>query len=295
MFKVLTKKRVTAVLLVLCTVLSLAPFAAFAATSATETADFTTGGGTAAIRLLNEFKTDGAADSTWDNGSKILTLKGVDFTTSASTGVRLPHGSTVVLADGTANSFMSGDATANINGEHKNAISVTAVDAVGDLTVKGGTAGSGTLTVTSGSHKNVGDGWTYSSGITVGGNLTVKGGNVTARGGLSECRGLCLSIGVNMDNNTKNKALLVTGGSLTAIGGEAYSIDEDGARSNEEFSRGVYLYRGNISVSGDGRLSAQSIPSMADAGILSNGLYISVGDLSVAGAGEVYAVGAYGA
>lgn len=261
----------------------------------TETADFTTGGGTDAINLLNQAKTPGAANSTWDNSSRTLTLKGIDFTTTAATAVKLPANSTIILADGTTNTIKSGDATSNVNYEHRNHVSITALDAVGNLTIQGGANGTGTLSVTSGSHKNSGDGWTYSSGITVDGDFIVKGGHVTAQGGLAEVTGdgLAFSIGVNMTSNTRNKALMVTGGSLTAIGGESYCNETDTER-HEEFSRGVYLYRGNVSVSGNGKLTAQS-ESMGGAGILSNGLYISVGDLLIANDGEVLASGIYGA
>lgn len=288
------RKRVTGLLLALCLCLTLLPGTARAAETANKTADFTaTDNGAAAIALLNQHKTDGAADSTWDSGTKTLTLRGIDFTTTAPTAVKLPGGSTIVLADGSTNTIRSGDATASVDGEHRNPIFITALDALGNLTIQGGTKGTGTLSVTSGSYKNAGNGWTHTSGITVYGDFTVKGGHVTATGGLAEANGLCMSIGVNMDNGIKNKALLVTGGTLTAIAGEAYTM-KDGVRDSAEFSRGVYLYRGNVSVSGDGRLMARSVPEMADAGLLSDGLYISVGDLLVAGAGEVSVSGAYG-
>ena len=288
------KKRVTGLLLALCLCLTLLPGTAGAAETANKTADFTAAdNGAAAIALLNQHKTDGAADSTWDSGTKTLTLRGIDFTTTAPTAVKLPGGSTIVLADGSTNTIRSGDATASVDGEHRNPIFITALDALGNLTIQGGTKGTGTLSVTSGSYKNAGNGWTHTSGITVYGDFTVKGGHVTATGGLAEANGLCMSIGVNMDNGIKNKALLVTGGTLTAIAGEAYTM-KDGVRDSAEFSRGVYLYRGNVSVSGDGRLMARSVPEMADAGLLSDGLYISVGDLLVAGAGEVSVSGAYG-
>ena len=288
------RKRVTGLLLALCLCLTLLPGTAGAAETANKTADFTAAdNGAAAIALLNQHKTDGAADSTWDSGTKTLTLRGIDFTTTAPTAVKLPGGSTIVLADGSTNTIRSGDATASVDGEHRNPIFITALDALGNLTIQGGTKGTGTLSVTSGSYKNAGNGWTHTSGITVYGDFTVKGGHVTATGGLAEANGLCMSIGVNMDNGIKNKALLVTGGTLTAIAGEAYTM-KDGVRDSAEFSRGVYLYRGNVSVSGDGRLMARSVPEMADAGLLSDGLYISVGDLLVAGAGEVSVSGAYG-
>ena len=283
------KTKLLTAMLTLC--MALTPLPAFAAEPSAETADFTTGGGTAAIELLNTFRTDGAAASTWDDGSKTLTLRGVDFTTTAATAVKLPAGSTIVLADGSANAIQSGDVTLEKNGDYKSQTFINALDAAGSLTIQGGT---GTLDVAAGSVRNTGDGWVYSSGIRVDGDFTVKGGQVTVRGGSVESDGTCFSMGVNMDSDTKNKALLVTGGTLTAIAGEAYEREEDGGK-RPVFSRGVYLYRGSVTVSGVGRLLARSVKEMADGGVLSNGLYISVGDLSVSGQGRVEAEGAYGA
>lgn len=90
--------------LTLCMASSLLPLSAFATTEATETADFTAAdGGAAALALLNQHKSTGAADSVWNSGSKTLVLKGIDFTTAATTALKLPDGAAVVLADGTEN------------------------------------------------------------------------------------------------------------------------------------------------------------------------------------------------
>ncbi len=288
------KRKVLTLLLALCVVLSLVPVAVFAEpAAATDTADFTVQKGTAAIALLNQYKTD-TADSTWDNATKTLTLRGVKFTTAAQTAVKLPVGTTIVLADGTYNFIQSGDVSINVSGQYNNQTFISALDAAGSLTIQGGTAGTGTLSVYAGKVSNASDGWTFSSGISVYGDFTVKGGRVTAYGGYVEGKDSVFSVGVNMDNNIKNKALLVTGGSLTAIAGEAYEIEEGGTK-RAMFSRGVYLYRGNVTVSGDGKLRAESVEKMADGGVLSNGLYVSSGSLTVANSAEVAVAGAYGA
>ena len=288
------KRKVLTLLLALCVVLSLVPVAVFAEpAAATDTADFTVQKGTAAIALLNQYKTD-TADSTWDNATKTLTLRGVKFTTTAQTAVKLPAGATIVLADGTYNFIQSGDVSINVSGQHNNQTFISALDAAGSLTIQGGTAGTGTLSVYAGKVSNASDGWTFSSGISVYGDFTVKGGRVTAYGGYVEGKDSVFSVGVNMDNNIKNKTLLVTGGILTAIAGEAYEIEEGGTK-RAMFSRGVYLYRGNVTVSGDGKLRAESVEKMADGGVLSNGLYVSSGSLTVANSAEVAVAGAYGA
>lgn len=285
------KRKVLTLLLALCVVLSLVPVAVFAEpAAATTTADFTDGSGVAAIKLLNQYRT-GTADSLWNSATKTLTLWGVDFTTTAPTALKLPAGATIVLKDGTHNTIQSGDVSLEVSGGYSNATYINALDAAGSLTIEGGT---GSLSVYAGALKNKGDGWVYSSGISVDGDFAVKGGQVTARGGSVESDDSCFSIGVNMDSNKKNKALLVTGGSLTAIAGEAYEIEEGGTK-RAMFSRGVYLYRGNVTVSGDGKLRAESVEKMADGGVLSNGLYVSSGSLTVANSAEVAVAGAYGA
>ena len=287
------KTKLLTVLLTLCMLLSLVPLSVFAATPATETADFTVGQGREAITLLNQYKT-GTAESLWDNTAKTLTLWGVDFTTTAQTAVKLPAGSTIVLKDGTTNTIQSGEVTLRVSGDYSNEAYVNALDAVGSLTIQGGTAGSGTLSVFAGKLKNSGDGWVYSSGISVDGDFTVKGGRVTARGGCAESDGSCFSFGVKMDSDTKNKALLVTGGTLTAIADEAYELEEGGTK-RASFSRGVEMFRGNVIVSGSGKLRAESVEEMAEATVMSNGLYISAGNLTVANSAEVAVAGAYAA
>lgn len=287
------KTKLLTVLLTLCMLLSLVPMTVFAATPATETADFTVGQGREAITLLNQYKT-GTAESLWDNTAKTLTLWGVDFTTTAQTAVKLPAGSTIVLKDGTTNTIQSGEVTLRVSGDYSNEAYVNALDAVGSLTIQGGTAGSGTLSVFAGKLKNSGDGWVYSSGISVDGDFTVKGGRVTARGGCAESDGSCFSFGVKMDSDTKNKALLVTGGTLTAIADKTYVLEENGTK-RESFSRGVEMLRGNVIVSGNGKLRAESVEAMAEATVLSNGLHISAGNLTVANSAEVAVAGAYAA
>ena len=168
------KSKLTAILLVLCLALSLVPVAVFAEpAAATDTADFTVQKGTAAIALLNQYKTD-TADSLWDNATKTLTLRGVKFTTTAQTAVKLPAGATIVLADGTYNFIQSGDISINVSGQHNNQTFITALDAAGSLIIQGETAGTGTLSVYAGKVTNESDGWTFSSGISVYGDFTVK-------------------------------------------------------------------------------------------------------------------------
>ena len=289
MRSILTKK-LMAVLLAVCMIAALMPVGVFAADSATQTADFTTGECENAINLLNDYKT-GQTNSTWDNGSKTLTLNGINFTTTAKTAVKLPAGSTIVLKDGTSNTIQSGGVTLNVSGDYSNQTYINALDAAGSLTIKGEMEGTGALSVEAGALKNNGDGWVYSTGISVDGNFTVESGLVTTRGGCVESDGSCFSYGVKMDSDTKNKALMVTGGTLTAIADKAYELVEGGTK-RAVFSRGVEVYRGSVIVSGDGKLRAESVKEMAEATVMSNGLYISAGNLTVEQSAEVAVAGA---
>ena len=289
MRSILTKK-LMAVLLAVCMIAALMPVGVFAADSATQTADFTTGECENAINLLNDYKT-GQTNSTWDNGSKTLTLNGINFTTTAKTAVKLPAGSTIVLKDGTSNTIQSGGVTLNVSGDYSNQTYINALDAAGSLTIKGETEGTGALSVEAGALKNNGDGWVYSTGISVDGNFTVESGLVTTRGGCVESDGSCFSYGFKMDSDTKNKALMVTGGTLTAIADKAYELVEGGTK-RAVFSRGVEVYRGSVIVSGDGKLRAESVKEMAEATVMSNGLYISAGNLTVEQSAEVAVAGA---
>ena len=289
MRSILTKK-LMAVLLAVCMIAALMPVGVFAEDSATQTADFTTGECENAINLLNDYKT-GQTNSTWDNGSKTLTLNGINFTTTAKTAVKLPAGSTIVLKDGTSNTIQSGGVTLNVSGDYSNQTYINALDVAGSLTIKGETEGTGALSVEAGALKNNGDGWVYSTGISVDGNFTVESGLVTTRGGCVESDGSCFSYGVKMDSDTNNKALMVTGGTLTAIADKAYELVEGGTK-RAVFSRGVEVYRGSVIVSGDGKLRAESVKEMAEATVMSNGLYISAGNLTVAQSAEVAVAGA---
>ena len=282
------KTKLLTVLLALCMVLSLVPMTAFAADPATETADFTASdGGAAAIALLNQYKSFGAADSTWDNGTKTLTLRGIDFTTKAATAVKLPDRTTIVLADGTTNTITGGDAAIAEDGGYNKHMVITALKAMGDLKVKGGASGTGTLSVTSGTHKNTGEAWTYSCAIGVAdGDFEIEGGHITAQGGTAYSADCAFSVGVRMDNSSRrSKILLITGGSLTAIGGESYDT-EDPQNPRKSFSDGVTVSKGSISVTGSGKLTAKCVPAMDGEG-LAFAVQTFTGDLLVSHNGEV--------
>ena len=278
------KKRVFSLVLALCLTLAMLPTAAFAAEPASQTADFTgaaEGGAEAALALLNAAKWSNAEDSTWDGDTKTLTLKGVNFTTTATTALKLPDGATIVLADGTHNTIQGGDANAAVDGTYHNDIYIYGIYAAGALTIKGGDAGTGTLSVTSGKHTNTGDAWTYSVALYAKGMVTVEGGKVALTGGEVTNGDCAFSIGLELPEGS---GLSVTGGELTATGGRSY--DTGDGETHSSFSLGVYAYESSVSVSGSGKLTGDAADKH---GGLSKGIYISGGNLTVSGSAEVFA------
>lgn len=244
-------------------------------------ADFTSGDGSAALNLLNAAKT-GSEDSTWDGST--LILNGVNYNASESGALKLPKDATIVLADGTTNTITGGNASVNVSGEYNNKVYIYGIYAEGNLTIKGGEAGTGTLTVTGGDITNIGNSYTYSAGLYAAGNLIVEGGTITANGGTAKntetvSNGYATSVGVKL---ARYKNLTVTGGSLTGIGGKA--LDNSG----DKFSYGIYVYEGNTTVSGSGKLTGQCVNSMAENG-LAYGIHILDGNLYVSGSAEVSA------
>lgn len=247
------KKRVLSLVLALCLTLALLPGAAFAeGSAAAETADFTGEDTAAALGLLNATNT-GHGVSTWDSSTKTLTLKGVNFTTTATTALKLPAGATIVLADGTHNSITGGGADAAVDGTYHNDIYIYGIYAAGALTIKGGDAGTGTLSVTSGKHTNTGDAWTYSVALYAKGMVMVEGGKVALTGGEVTNGDCAFSIGLELPEGS---GLSVTGGELIATGGRSYDTGDGETRSS--FSLGVYAYESSVSVSGSGKLTGDA-------------------------------------
>ena len=272
------KRRIVSIVFALCLCLALLPSTALAAEPATETADFTASdGGAAAIALLNAAKWDNAENSTWDSATKTLTLKGVNFQTTAGTAVKLPAGSIIVLADRTHNNIYGGDAEANETGGYQVKISVYGIYAEGALTIRG----AGGLNVKSGKHTNTGDAWTYSTALYAKGLVTVEGGKVELTGGETKNGDCAFSTGLELPEGS---GLSVTGGEVTAKGGESTNT-EDG-KANSSFSRGIDAYGASVSVSGSGKLTGDAADKH---GGLSWGVYISGGDLTVSDSANVFA------
>ena len=275
-----TLRRGLGVLLALVMCLSLLPATALAAEPATATADFTTNAD-GALALLNGAKTEGAADSEWDPYTSTLTLKGVDFTTSAATAVKLPAGAKIVLAEGTENTITSVSTdTTGSNGIFLEG-NLT-IEGSGKLTVTGGAAqtkshgidaanvtiSGGTVTATGGAVNYSGDEYTESCGIHVSGNVTISDtAKVNAMGGDATAN-YSYSRGIYANGN-----VTIKGGTVTATGGEA------------AYSDGISAYAGNVTISG-GTVTAKG----GDATNGSYGIYTSY-NVTVSGTAKVTATG----
>ena len=284
MKKTFIKTRIIAVFLILCMVLSLMPDLVLAEDFATETADFTGNDkGELAISLLNKAKT-GEEDSTWDNESKTLTIKGINFTTLATTALKLPDGATIILADNTTNQITGGDAVTESNGTYKNDVYIYGIYAEGQLTIKGEDDGTGKLLVTSGSHTNSGDAWTYSVALYGKGNVNIEGGTTTLKGGKASSADCAFSYGMEL---SEKSGLFITGGNLIGVGNE--TVDTGDEKESKSFSRGIDIYKGNIAVSGNGKVTARCVPSMNGEG-LAYGVHVLMGNLSVSDNAEILAV-----
>ena len=243
---------------------------------ADKTADFTASdGGAAAIALLNGAKI-GAEDSTWNNDTKTLILKGIYFATTATTAVKLPDGATVILADGAENRIIGGGATVTQDGKYQKQIYIYGIYAAGALTIQGETKDPGTLFINSGDYTNNGNAWTYSAALYADGDLTVKGGAMTAQGGRTSSTDCAFSLGVQL---SEGHSLSVSGGTLTGIGGESFDT-EDPSKVRESFSEGFDIYRGNVTASGNGSIIGKTISEMINKD-LSYGFRIVYGNIDV--------------
>lgn len=191
------------------------------AADATESADFVAPGGSqTAIDLLNAHKTPGAQDSTWDSSTNTLTLKGIDFTTSAGNAIFVPSGTTIVLEAGTVNTirstFSGSDPTLSATG-----IGVFPLSQA-PLTFQG----SGTLNV-SGGDNSAGSSYGISSPVSV----TIDGPTINAFAGTA----FYDSIGLNAP--ATNTTVTVNAGALNAA---------SNGTSSSSHSEGIACWNYNV-------------------------------------------------
>ena len=230
-------------------------------------ADFTAeDGGAAALQLLTGG--DGSLAS-WDRNTKVLTLSGVDFTTTAPVGVMVPDGTTVVLTAGTTNRIVSSCA---IQEGYSCGIACGELDLIwyemtdqqgyevsllGDLTVRG----QGTLYAEGGGINAANKGY-YSIGIGAH-RLTILEGTVTAVGGTVENG--AYSVGI-MTSYTKKDGVMENG-DLTISGGNVTASSSN---------YGLRAYIGTVFVSGSAQVYVQG-------GVTAKVLDVSGGKLTAEG------------
>ncbi len=267
------------VLLALVMVVGMLPTTALAAETAT--ADFTSGDGSAALALLNAAKTEGAADSVWDSTTNTLTLNGVNFETTASTAVKLPADSTIVL-----------NGVNTIKGGNSDSDDCYGIEGLGNLTIQG----SGTLNVTGGEATDY-----CSFGIYASRYLIIESGTVTAIGGAA-----------TNDNNSYGiysyYDIKISGGTVTGIGGTAehsYGIcaydnviieggivSAKGGTATDGYSYGIYTIDLDIKISG-GTVTAEGGAADYSYGTRSkHDTYISGG--TITGTGGAADIKSYG-
>lgn len=289
-----TLRRGLSVLLALLMCLSLLPTTVLAeegTTTADKTADFTAAGTSEALELLG-----GADKAAWDAEKSTLTLKGVDFTTTASTAVKLPDGATIELADGTTNTITSvSEGTSESCGIYANngltiqgggTLTVTGGEATGDgyCESRGIFANDGGITISGGTVTAMGGKAANSSGgiYAVGGGITISGGTVTATGGKAKnslgiyagagvviSGGTVIAAGGEGENNSHGiytSYVAISGGTVTATGGET-----------EDNSDGIYAYNG-VTISG-GTVEATG----GTAGEYSYGINATIGGVTISG------------
>lgn len=257
-------KRTISIIVSIAMLLVLLPTVAMAEGPATQTADFTSGDGSAALALLNAAKTPDAADSTWDKDSKTLTLRGVNFTTTATSAVELPGDSTIILADGTENTITGGSTASG---------GCYGIYAEGNLTITipGGAVGTGTLTVTGGDITAAAGAMPFeSTGIYACGSVTISGGTVNATGG-----------NITRGNGTASfKSYGIYAGNGVTISGGIVTAQSSTAPNR---SYGIYAESGNIAVTGG------IVTATGRAAYYSYGIDAHVGSVTIENGGKVIA------
>ncbi len=165
----------------------------------------------------------------WESSTNTLTLNGIniDVTAQASSdtyGIKLPAGSTVVLAEGTQNTVAAADSSRSTYG----------IFCEGNLEIKG----AGSLTVSAGQS-------TWRQGESIGimaedGDIAINGGSVNANGGNVTGNG-ARTYGILAEGGTRS---ITISGADTVI--EAHGGDASGGPVTS--SSGIRVSRGDISI-----------------------------------------------
>ena len=212
-------------------------------------------------------------------GSRTLTLTDFDFSTTATTALNVPGGTTIVLVgDNTIISTGSGSG----NSAGITATGNLAINGTGSLTAMGGAStdsdsygiyaqSSGVITINGGTiNATGGDAEWESVGIHAQGNITINdGATVIAKGSESLVNGGSNSYGIRSNNGS----VTITGGTVNAegdkAGGHSYGI----------------VANTNITISGG------MVEAKGEAARFSYGILVGNGDLTISGSADVTATG----
>ncbi|MDF2999999.1 MAG: Peptidoglycan-binding lysin domain protein, partial [Bacillota bacterium] len=186
------------------------------------------------------------ADEERGYSANTLELSGIDLTTTALVGIKLPVSATIIISDNTTNTVKSiyvpdgsfipgGDFTYGIH-------------CLGDLSIQGDT---GSLAVSSG-NPSTGD----TSGVMAAGSLTVDGGSITAIGGVTSTAYQKMSTGIRAVNK------------ITITGGTIYAKTDYDAKSRPVFSEAFKLrLDGMEAYQKDSEMEVYTIPARTYNGV----------------------------
>ena len=181
----------------------------------------------------------------WVQSTSTLTLSGVNINASGDTGIKLPAGATIVLADGSVNVIKAGDSTYSYGIYAAGALTIngngvlTAISGISscntwiDLDGSKGVASTAELTIGAvGSPVITAIGGTAtdadSMGIYSDEDITITSGTITAVGGTAYCN----SYGMIGYNFLSPKNIKITGGTVTATGGATSGFSSYGISSS---------------------------------------------------------------
>jgi hypothetical protein len=192
-----------------------------------------------------------------------VTLAGVtnaNFTTGYKTGIECAGNATIILADGTINTFKGNWERAAVY-----------IPSGSTLTIRGG----GTLIADNSGAYGAGIGGSYQNDC---GNIVIEGGNITAIG--------TSGAGIGGGNNHSCGTITITGGTITATGGD-YAAGIGSGHADQAANT-----CGDISISGSTQVTATGGDQAASIG--SGWAYQAAntcGDISISGSAQVTATG----
>ena len=199
-----------------------------------------------------------------------VTLAGVtnmDFTTGYRTGIECQGSATIILADGTTNTF---------KGHWERA--AVYIPSGNTLTIRGG----GTLIADNSSNAGAGIGGSYQQDC---GNIVIEGGNITAKGNSGA--------GIGCGNTHSCGTITIKGGTINATGSDfaaGIGSGQSGSCSDITISGGTITATGGAYAAGIGSGIAGDNANTCGAITISGGTVKATGGGNAAGIGSGYAL-----